>query len=47
MHYICTANEGVKFILKRDLYCGSPLTAFFIYIFEVYCVIPKICSMLL
>lgn len=32
MHYICTANEGVKFILKRDLYCGSPFTAFFIYL---------------
>lgn len=42
MHYICTAYKGVKFILKRDLCCGSPFTAvllFFTY-FELsffYC----------
>lgn len=33
MHYICTANKGVKFILKWDLYCGSPFTALHIYIY--------------
>lgn len=33
MHYICTANKGVKFILKWNLYCGSPFTALHIYIY--------------
>lgn len=49
MHYICTANKGVKVHIEMRSVLWKSIHCIFIYWIcpFFYCVMPKICSMLL
>lgn len=49
MHYICTANKGVKVHIEMRSVLWKSIHCIFIYLdlSFFYCVMPKICSMLL